>query len=542
MRIASKIVFVVAGSLALVGCAGSEPSGSASSAAPAASSSSSEPAPNVPLRWESVLELGDDSYVRSLAATPAGTFVVANAVRADQCDPSPMWSDAANPVLTPMDVDGLLGEKASVMEVVAGGPGVVAVGCLPDPDRLVVWTSVDGTDWASSETGYLLPAGEARFWLGSVAAGPDRAVVVGGEFTDIGVYVQEIEEAAKETMPASLLPFAETNILVEPQRASMYVGPFSAWSATLADLGVDPQVGADYEAAISGGAASPVTFTTDDYRTWTVSREPPIPDAQNSSIVATSEGFMATSWDTMGPAPAVFASLDGITWSTVVAPVETGSVDQPTATGRRVVLGSQSPEGGRGLWLTEDLGGTWSELSPAPEGFWGTPAVGPLGYLSATAVDGPQTKPIEFTLESGDLTLTISMGTAGGSLRVADGERTIVDDPVDGDWRMATAPPSVAFDNAAGEMSIADPTTGKSLMSVPYSAVEAAFDEAVIEAGIGAATAAFSPDGRTWSQGPLPVPPGRYAGAGPTSVGTDAAWAVVSRAYGVSEVMRGTVP
>ncbi len=451
-----------------------------------------------------------------------------------------MWSGTDGSDLTPVDVGEVLGDGASVMQVAAGGPGAVAVGCLPKPERLVVWTSADGSTWTLSETGYLLPAGDTDYMLGSLAAGPEQAILAGIEYAAIEQFAEPIEQAATDAMPASLRPFAKANILVEPQRAAMNIGPFSVWSASLAELGVDPAIGAGYEKAISGTANPPVTITTDDYETWTVRNEPPIPDVEVANIVATNDGFLANSFDFTGETPTIYASADGQSWDQVSFPVETGWVDPPSASGNRAVFGSMSREDGVGLWETGDLGATWTELSPVPAGYWGSPTIGELGYLVATTVGDPEGGPIEFTLESGDSVLTISVGMNGGSLRVVDGDQTVVDDALTGHWRSVTTPPSLQFDNESGEMIVVDPKSGEALMVLPYADVDAAFAEAVIASGVGTAKAAFSADGLAWSEGPLPVGPDRFGGAGPVAVGDDAAWVAANHGFGGSEVLRGT--
>ena len=545
MRIHSGISVMVVGALALAGCAAApSDSASGSSATPAASPTSPEPTPSasVPppsLAWETVLEL-DGRNVTSVADTPVGTFVVASAVRAHPCDPTRMWSDTAGSGLTPIDVGDVLGVGAAVMQVVAGGPGAVAVGCLPEPTRLVVWTSADGSAWTLAETGYVLPTDGTNYMLGSVAAGPDHAILAGNEFTGIEQFTEPIEQAANDAMPARLRPFAETNILVEPQRASMIIGPFSVWSASLADLGVDPAVGEGYETAISGTANPPVTITTDDYVNWTVQRESPIPDVEVASIVATSGGFLANSFDFTGQAPTVYASADGQAWEQVSFPVETGWADPPSASGSRAVFGSMSREDGVGLWETGDLGATWTELTPVPAGYWGSPTMGELGYLVATTAGDPTDGPIEFSIEREGLVLTVSLGMDGGSLRVVDGDVTLVDDATTGHWRSATAPPSVQFDNESGEMIVVDPKSGEPLMVLPYADVDAAFAEAVIASGVGTSRAAFSSDGLAWSDEPLPGEPDRFGGVGPVAVGADAAWVAVNHGFGGSQLLRGT--
>jgi hypothetical protein len=548
MRIQVGVGVMVATALAVGGCGTSPQEGAsdasrtpespmASTAASPAESASMAPA--VALEWESALQL-EDGNVTALADTPAGTFVVAGAPRARQCDPTPMWSGDPGSELTPVDVDTVLGDGASVMRVVAGGPGAVAVGCLPEPDRLVVWTSADGSTWSLSETGYLLPAGGTDYMLDSVAAGPDRAILAGIEYTGIEQFVEPIEQAATDAMPASLRPFAKANILVEPQRAAMNIGPFSVWSASLADLGVDPAVGAGYEKAISGTANPPVTITTDDYVSWTTRKEPPIPDVQAASIVATSDGFLASAFDFTGETPTIYASVDGRSWEQVAFPVETGWVDPPSAFTNRAVLGSMSREDGVGLWETADLGATWTELSPVPAGYWGSPTLGGLGYLIASTVGDPENGPIEFSIERGDRTLTISMGMDGGSLRVVDGGRTRVDDVLAGHWRSVTVPPSVRFDNKAGEMIVVDPESGEALMALPYADVDAAFADAVIASGVGGSRAAFSADGLAWSDGPLPGRADRFGGAWPVAVGANAVWVAVNHDFGGAELFRGT--
>ena len=116
------------------------------------------------------------------SSSPSQPALVSPGTSPTASTPSPPPTPSPNPTppgtdWTPMTLPGGSG-SGSVNDIVAGGPGLVAVGSVSAADgtpRTAIWTAADGITWTSVALGAGLRAGE----LSSVAAGDGGLMAVG---------------------------------------------------------------------------------------------------------------------------------------------------------------------------------------------------------------------------------------------------------------------------------------------------------------------------------------------------------------------------
>ena len=210
-----------------------------------------------------------------------------------------------------------------MLDVAAGGPGLVAVG-VDRPNHTVwnvaaVWTSVDGLTWsrvAHDEAVFGARDTESGWWAGSgmtsVAAGGPGLVAVGSVSSPVDEYTDESEsfDAAVWTSPDghtwSRVPHDEA--------------VFGGSRAHMADV----TAGGPGFVAVGEDEDGAAVWTSVDGLTW--SRVPHDPSifggGAMSGVVATEAAVVAVGQDEHGAA--VWRSVDGLTWSRVRGDDEPG--------------------------------------------------------------------------------------------------------------------------------------------------------------------------------------------------------------------------
>ena len=206
--------------------------------------------------------------------------------------------------------------------VVAGGPGLVAVGSdessgdygYPDRDA-AVWTSVDGLTWTR------VPHDEAVFGgscpqnsygtncsqgMYAVVAGGPGLVAVGYESSDVGM-----EENAAVWTSVDGLTWRRV-----PHDEAVFGGSDAQWVSGVAAAGPGV-VAVGYDASDRGAAV----WTSTDGLAWTQVPydESVFGSLQLGAVAAAGPGLVAVGSDSSGgdPDAAVITSVDGLTWNRV---------------------------------------------------------------------------------------------------------------------------------------------------------------------------------------------------------------------------------
>lgn len=267
------------------------------------------------------------------------------------------WQRAETP-FTPTDLE--------LWDVVAGGPGFIAVGGGFEPDHDVgtaaIWVSQDGRTWQS-----VALLGEAATGIPrSITATPEGFVAVGsGCCPDRAAVWLSRDGLAWERLPDQPA-FAHTAML----------------GVSWQDDGL-VAVGCSAQLECFSGLA----WTSQDGRTWS---EPVVLDMLPGDVATTTRGtFALGSSEAYEGSAALALNVDGSTWSesSVIAPSGWMHAAIDTPKGILVVGGTTSPRRGRAATLafTSPDGLAWQPLEgPGLEGAWlEDVAAAPDGWLLA---------------------------------------------------------------------------------------------------------------------------------------------------------------
>jgi len=493
--------------------------------------------------WERVLDLEDRGFT-TLLATDSGLW----AIEGDRYQPSALWHSTDGGAWTQLDTAALLGEGAVVSEIAEGGPGLLAVGSVPSgaAGEAVAWTSADGQEWTVSPLGHVMPEPERPFEVSelrirAVAAGPGGAVIAA---TPVGFDFGLLEPDVVAALPTGLRDYVSgTGLMIDPGEISVSVGPFEVFSEAVPNLDVDQDLFDAYGRATSGGTEDLLLFVTDDYVTWQQVDEWAGGDNPVSAMTATRDGYLAATW-AWGSGPGPYASADGLAWEETELPADSGTVRWFGAEGGRLLmagdLGRRSA-----VWGSDDGGETWTAWAGLPDDAWDVRA-GAFGLVATGQHESEWWDRSQWAptiIERDGLTLSIDQGPGGLTVAGPDGETLLTADLSGaGDGPEALAlPSSIAADHDRAVFTVVDPESGGSLMTVTYREMQDAFELAQGPAGLGPDMfAAYSADGRVWSEQPVSELAGVPGWIGPVAVGDDFAVMVVSELDGPSSLWRAT--
>lgn len=343
------------------------------------------------------------------ATSPAATAgAPSRALTAAPADGPPTWG-----VVTDRDLSTSQGE---IRDVVAGGPGLVAVGSGSNGSArgpATIWTSTDGEEWDPVP----LEGGAAMGRLTSVAAAPAGFVAVGGECcpdraavwtSQDGLAWQRVadqgsfEGAVMTSTTAWAGGLVAVGCVVDLECTGTAVWTSSNgtdWSR----VALGREVGAAYlgditasgEVLVAVGTTDreqpgpPAIFVSLDAQTWTRADVPSVPMAL-SSVTAGTDGIVAVgrSLDERSglPVSLVLSSPDGAAWATVTSDAFARADVEDIAVGPAgYVMSGRLKRGDAGIaaaWHSPD-GRTWARVVPGPEGVMRAVAVTPDGRLVA---------------------------------------------------------------------------------------------------------------------------------------------------------------
>ncbi len=492
--------------------------------------------------WELVSDFEGEN-ITSMLATDSGIW----AVIGDSHQPNALWFSSDGTAWSEVDTTALLGEGASVDTLVSGGPGLVAVGFLPadGTKEAVAWTSTVGEVWTVSSLGYTLPIPErpaevVELQILKVAAGPSGAVIAASVWE--GFDHDRLEPNVAAALPDALQPYATgLGVMIEPWQVSVSVGPFQVFSDSVDNLNVDRDLFDAYERSISGGAPEVVLFATNDFETWQRADDWAGGDNHLSALTATAEGYLADTW-VWGTGGGPYESRDGLVWEETELPARHGNIHWfGTHDGRLLMLAEPDAT----LWESDDGGTSWTTFAALPRDAQ-EPAVGGMGLIAWGEHESEWWDPTNWgptVIESGEFTLTATAGKNGFSVTDASGTPVVTADlygePVPGGFAL---PPSVGVDHDRGLITVTDPTNGNTLMTVTYSEMQAAYDDAQGSTGIGPDTfVSYSADGLHWSEQSITELSGVAGWVGPVAVGDDYAVLAIGQFDDSSSVWRATI-
>lgn len=296
------------------------------------------------------------------------------------------------------------GGQADLLDVAAGGPGLVAVGYLARDFRADAWHSPDGVTWTrvgdfpadESSVASAVAAGEAGLAAVGVA-GPDASVWTSADgrawrrlelpaFHD----ATQVRMTAVAAWRGGFVAAGYTGSLVGPVRAAFWTSPDGrdwrriadstafldarvAGVATTADGAALVAVGASGDAKAATGAAA---WRSDDGETWRRAADSTsLHGAVMNSVAAGSDMLVAVGSDLAAVRAVTWESADGLTWTQ--APdaaaldnfglkIEIRDVSKTGSgyvAGGHYLFGTQFPSAA--VWTSDD-GRSWTRAADVP--------------------------------------------------------------------------------------------------------------------------------------------------------------------------------
>jgi hypothetical protein len=150
----------------------------------------------LPTTWDRVDALGDAPFITAMASRDHSVVAVGEGIWSSRDGRS--WTQVvdASALNANRSPEGAIGQLGQLTDVIAGGPGYVAVGQADDPatQRAVaaVWTSTDGRHWVRAPSPALAPPTPpipdgvetpVQGYIQSVSDGGPGLVAVGGVFS-----------------------------------------------------------------------------------------------------------------------------------------------------------------------------------------------------------------------------------------------------------------------------------------------------------------------------------------------------------------------
>jgi hypothetical protein len=226
---------------------------------------------------------------------------------------------------------------SNIMDVAAGGPGIVAVGSdSTPPGHAVIWLSADGSTWTRA------PGDEALFPRGivmSIARRSGTLVAIGTDYMQprsqgVVSFVWTSTDGEHWTLHSNALAggspqtitASDTEFLIGGATFKPTTGPSSTTTMTTPPrtAATEPTPGCQNVASVDTtlGTAQPTTWTSTDGVTWRPRVSATSPLSEGRVVVATNGWWVAggladpaitPGWRDLGDA-GTWVSPDGITW------------------------------------------------------------------------------------------------------------------------------------------------------------------------------------------------------------------------------------
>jgi hypothetical protein len=264
--------------------------------------------------------------------------------------------------------------------VVAGGPGLIAVGSV-DSDEPFIWTSTDGTDWTPA----IVDSIDEWGWAFDVTAGGPGYVAVGSSIwtspdgitwqdADLGGHLFFGELHAVAAGGPGLVAVGQRGFF-----PTVWTSPDGLrWSRIPEDgapeCGYEDQMldivaGGPGLVAVGQCGGVPTVWTSPDGFEWTpVPHDPTVfgDGGELASIAVADSGFVAVSGISDDGARGIWRSDDGLDWSVVALDpaVLNGAHELSTVISTEwgfIAGGEDHGQGDAGVWFSPD-GITWTRL------------------------------------------------------------------------------------------------------------------------------------------------------------------------------------
>lgn len=291
-----------------------------------------------------------DGEMRDVLAGGPGLVAVGGAGNETEGGSAAIWTSADGREWDRVKLNGS-GATGRLLSVAAGGPGFVAVGGECCPDRAAVWLSEDGLDWQRVE--------DQESFEGAVMTSTTSWA---GGLVAVGCVVDL--ECAGTAIWTSANGTDWERVPLSAEIGAAYMGDITASGAVLVAVGTSD----------GSQPGPPAIFVSLDAKVWTRADVPSVP-VSLSSVTAGPEGIVAvgSSLDEKSgqPVSVVLTSPDGARWSTITSDRFARAVPEDiVADMDGYVMAGRLTRGDEGIaafWHSTD-GRTWLRVAPGPEG------------------------------------------------------------------------------------------------------------------------------------------------------------------------------
>ncbi len=452
------------------------------------------------LEWSQSFDVPDSFDVRSIVWAHDRFYALGTDSGGSFYGPSALWVSDDGMEWDEVDMTSF-GDGATVNALVPGDDGLLGLGFLPDGDghAATAWYSSDGTKWRTSDMGFRVDPPTKPFttnilWFGASTIGSDGVVVTATAHPAFDW--KAAQAAVVDVLPGEYSGIDTHRLGMTPESVDVTIGPFTVFSESYAELGLDDVQEAQRITNSPAAAIEerPLTFLSSDFETWSVSEDPPVDDGYLQGMVAIGDEYLVFA------GRAIYASPDGRQWESVGEVAEYGGIFEMG--GELIVDGWDRDH--RVMMTSSDAGRSWNEvLGPNLEQFWLT-AVGPAGILATGTEDefngwGPA-EPVEIEVDGH----TVTFDEASQEFTVVDVDGTTVlesalsvENPM---WAWGFTPPDeMVFDFSAETVMLSDPSTGDLLVTLTFADLDQLAEGMI---SYGGEQLAFSPDGQQWTVSP----------------------------------------
>ena len=296
--------------------------------------------------------------------TPAPTATVETSPSAVSTPPVQAWVD--------LTIDDDAFSSSTVYAAIAAGPGYVAVGDGNDDPK--AWTSSDGRSWTRSEPPPR-PKGGSGVTMGDIIAGGPGLVAVGWQMgPNPCAGSAPIMLASNASNPVRAIAWTSTDGVRwtrAPDTSSFAIAAMTHLArigSTIVAIGTTTR-DCTYRT---------LTWTSPDGVHWQSHSVPAFDDATVQDVVSDGSGLVAVGLSGCKEEKCIaqaWTSADGIAWTSAGAaglgPIGVSSV----ASGARGLLAVGGQDSGVGVTWTSSNGSPWLRANP--------PGMGPLGVVEA---------------------------------------------------------------------------------------------------------------------------------------------------------------
>ena len=318
------------------------------------------------------------------------------------------WQQANVPTFLP-DSSGDLEFQQRINRVIAGGPGLLAVGASrvegdtglePDGWVAAIWQSQDGLDWSRlPHVDAVFGNSDVFYEITDITAGGPGYVAVGHVLTREGYDLTSFAEGV--LLGGLTSDYQDAAVWVSENGVSWARVDSPSFGGPGSQLMTGVAAGEAGIVAVGDSEDGSGAWVSDDGNTWQRVEPDPLADGWVLEVVEDRGGFVAVGG--IGLRPTIWTSADGVAWAprpvTEVGDLSLGFVKSATRLVDGLLgIGFSAPDLGLNertgsIWISGDDGATWIPFTEFSSGTDATDLIGLVstaeGLVVAGTISGP---------------------------------------------------------------------------------------------------------------------------------------------------------